>query len=272
MTHIYKFDKLFRVWTEDHVDGILLEWASEWVYYWKWWLYVRKRENKDWWIHEFKTIISAYLIENGSDWVWWNNSWLANRPKLYNLAKLNRLITTLGPGIYSSTVKIRVTSYSKWIWYTYEFPVNGDWNTWLWLITDYFTEANLSEEDRAKLQCMVDSIQPEQEQYLANEDCKNLWRVQASAQHQPWCDDYGELLTESHWVCINDKIYELAPSIPLETNLWEIQDYSTQIKLELVWGTGDIISFGWRLAEMFVAPLFSTGPDWEYQLAPNTEC
>jgi hypothetical protein len=92
------------------------------------------------------------------------------------------------------------------------------------------------------------------------------------AQNSPWCEDYDELITESHWVCINDKIYELASTMPLVTDLWENQDYCTQIKLELIWWKGDIICFGWRLAEMFIAPLFTTWPDWEYQLQPNTNC
>lgn len=276
MTHLYKYDKLFNVYTEDHINGILLQWMAEWVYFWKWGIYIRNQKDTDFWNHPYKTIISAYLIENETDWVWWTTSWLANRPKLYNIAKLNRLITTLWPGEYSENVKIRITNYSKGIWYIYEFPVNGDWNTWLWLITDYYTEGNLSRKDKENLACLVDSIPEEAKQYLANpwcsEDLDDIARIQAVAQQQPWCDDYDELLVESHNVCINDKLYELAPHMPLVTNLGEIQDYSTQIKLELIWWEGDVICFGWRLAEMFIAPLFSTGPDWEYQLQPNTDC
>lgn len=276
MTHLYKYDKLFNVYTEDHINGILLQWMAEWVYFWKWGIYIRNQKDTDFWNHPYKTIISAYLIENETDWVWWTTSWLANRPKLYNIAKLNRLITTLWPGEYSENVKIRITNYSKGIWYIYEFPVNGDWNTWLWLITDYYTEGNLSRKDKENLACLVDSIPEEAKQYLANpwcsEDLDDIARIQAVAQQQPWCDDYDELLVESHNVCINDKLYELAPHMPLVTNLGEIQDYSTQIKLELIWWEGDVICFGWRLAEMFIAPLFSTGPDWEYQLQPQTDC
>ena len=80
------------------------------------------------------------------------------------------------------------------------------------------------------------------------------------------------LLTYDKWVCIDDSLYELAPTMPLATDLWENQDYSTQIKLELIWCSGDIITFGGRLWEMFIAPLFTKGPDWEYQLQPNTDC
>ena len=276
MTHLYKYDKAFSVFTEDHINGLLLRWATEWIYFWKWGVYIRNRKTSDYGGREIKTLISAYLIENETDWVWWTNSWLANRPKLYNVAKLNRLITTLWPGEYSENVKIRITNYSKWIGYIYEFPVNWDWNTWLWLITDYYSEMNLSREDKEHLQCMVDSIPEEAKQYLANpscsEDLDDLARIQAVAQQQPWCDSYNELMVESHNVCINDKLYELAPTMPLTTNLWEIQDYSTQIKLELIWWEWDVICFGGWLWEMFIAPLFSTWPDWEYQLQPNTDC
>lgn len=272
MTHIYKFDKLFSVWTEDHIDWLLLKWASEDVYYGEWGIYIRKRDNKDNDEYEFKTIISAYLIENEADWTGWNSSWLASRPKLYNLAKLNRLITTLWPWEYSNNTKIKVTAYSKWIWYTYEFPVDGDWNVWLWLMTGYYNEEELSPEDAEHLECIIWTIEDNHVKYEVDPNWVNMWRVQASAQQQPRCDNYDELLVESHWVHLNDKIYELAPTMPLTTNLWETMDYATQIKLELIWEKGDVICFGWWLAEMFISPLFTTWPDWEYQLQPNTDC
>lgn len=271
MTHIYKFDTLFKVWSEDHVMWHLLKWASEWVYYWDGGVYVRADWSTDAWNNEFIARINAYLIENESDWVWWTSSRLANRPKLYNLAKLNRLITTLWPWIYSNDSKIKITIYSKWIGYTYEFPISGDWNDWLWLMTDYYLEHSLSSDQREKIECMLSTLQDGQIQYQPN--CSD-WDVmrQYVAQNMPRCDDYWELITESHWVCINDKIYELAPTMPLVTNLGENQPYATQIKLELIWWKWDVICFGWRLAEMFIAPLFVEWPDWEYQLQPNTDC
>lgn len=275
-THIYKFDTLFKVWSEDHIRWHLIKWVAEWVYFWQDGIYVRDDTQYDCWDPKatFETVINAYLIENESDWTWWG-TWVSNRPKLYNLAKINRIITTLWPGIYSNNSKIRVTSYSKWIWYTYEFPISWDWNDWLWLVTNYYLNQQLSPEDTEKIQCMLSTIDDNQKQYLptCSSDCDNcnVYR-QFIAQNAPWCEDYEELLTESHWICINDKIYELAPTMPLVTNLWENQNYSTQIKLELIWWSGDIICFGWWLAEMFIAPLFTTGPDWEYQLQPNTDC
>lgn len=270
-THIYKFDTLFKVWSEDHVEWHLIRWATEGVYFGEDWVYVRNVGDVDCWDQTFKAYISAYLIENESDWIWWSSSRLANRPKLYNTAKLNRIITTLWPGIYSNSSVIRVTSYSKWIGYTYEFPISWEWNDWLWLITSYYTNSELTPEEREKINCMISVIDDNQKQYQPNCTDKDVYR-QFPAQKQPRCEDYDELITESHWICINDKLYELAPTMPLVTNLWENQQYSTQIKLELIWWSGDVICFGGRLAEMFIAPLFNTWPDWEYQLQPETDC
>lgn len=269
-THIYKFDTLFKVWSEDHVNWHLIKWATEWVYFWEDWIYIRDDAVVDCWDSEYNARISAYLIENESNWEWVNSA-LANRPKLYNLAKLNRLITTLWPGVYSNGTKIKITNYSKWIGYTYEFPVSWDWNTWLWLMTSYYLNEWLTREEEEKIECMLSVLQDSQIQYQPNCPEEDVMR-QYIAQNSPWCEDYDELITESHWVCINDKIYELAPTMPLVTDLWENQDYCTQIKLELIWWKGDIICFGWRLAEMFTAPLFTIWPDWEYQLQPNTDC
>ena len=273
-THIYKFDTLFKVWSEDHINWCLIKWASEWIYYWEDWIYVRDDADVDWtylnWNNregiwrEYHTIISAYLIENENNWLDWH-------PTLFSLAKLNRLITTLWPGVYSNNTKIKITTYSKWIWYTYEFPINWDWNDWLWLITSYYLNEELSPKELEKIECMLSTLQDSQIQYQPNCPDEDVMR-QYIAQNSPRCEDYSELITESHWVCINDKLYELAPTMPLTTDLWENQSYSTQIKIELNWWKWDIICFGWRLAELFIAPLFQKWPDWEYQLQPNTDC
>ena len=263
-THIYKFDTLFQVWTEDHISWHLIKWAAEGVYYWEEWIYVRDDKDVDCWDTAFTTKISAFMVEN-------ENNGLDNHPLLFQLIKLNRLITTLGPGVYTNTSKIKITNYSKWIGYTYEFPVDGDWNLWLWLMTNYYLEEALDDEQKEKLDCAISSIQDSLRKYQPN--CSE-WEVmrQYVVQNAPRCEDYDELLTESHWVCINDKIYELAPTMPLTTSLGGNQDYSTQIKIELIGGQWDIITFWWWLAELYLAPLFQKWPDWEYQLQPNTDC
>ena len=283
MTRIIKFDKQFRVWTEDWLYWILLQWNELWIYYWENWLYRRERWDKDikWNItwpdwdgdeYPFETYISAYLIENESDWVWGSSSRLAGRPKLFHLAKLNRLITVLWPWVYTHDSKIQITSYVKWLGSVYEFPINGDANDWLWLITTKFSRKDFDEEEIEKMACMASVIQDSQKWYQPKCVDKRNASVQDIAQQQPWCDTYSELLTLERWVCIDDSIYELAPSMPFTTNLGEWQAYATQIKIELIWCSGDIITFWGWLWEMFIAPLFTTGPDWEYQLAPNTDC
>lgn len=273
-THIYKFDKLFKVWTEDHISNFCLWWVCDWLYYWESWIYVRDGEGADlqYWDYPPTKIvarISAYLIENESDWTWSNNSWLASRPKLYNLAKLNRLITILGPWKYSDSTKIHVTSYINWVWAEYEFPIGTATdavnNVWIDQITK-----NYIWDDTELEECQLEVLKDNQAEYKTT--CKSSKVTPYSLiQDKPWCDSYKEILLPSHWVCVDDSIYRLAPSMPLVTNLWESQSYATQIKLELV-SRDDDIMFGGRLWEMFVAPLFSTGPDWEYQLQPETDC
>ena len=278
LTRIIKFDKQFKVWTEDWVQWILLNWIDWWVYFWQEWIYKRARTWRDEKItrsYPYKSYISAYLIENESDWVGWTSSWLANRAKLYNLAKLNRLITTLWPGIYSHNSKVKITSYIKWLWSVYEYPLNPDTEddiSWIWIVSNKYTWSELSPKEMEKLECMNSVLQDSQKAYQPKCVWKPNAKIQGSAQQSPWCDNFSELLTYDKWVCIDDSIYEIAPTMPMVTKIWENQDYATQIKLELIWREGDIITFGGWLWEMFIAPLFSTGPDWEYQLQPNTDC
>lgn len=279
MTRIIKYNKQFRVWTEDWIQWILLQGIDWWVYFGEWWLYQRGRwdydykGNLDMDRYAFKTYISAYLIENESDWVWWTNSWLASRPKLYNLSKLNRLITTLWPWEYSHESKIKVTSYIQGLWRIQEFSIDWDNNERLWLITSKYLWQTPDKEDMKRLECLTSTIPDNQKAYQPTCVWSPNAAIQNLPQQQPRCDNFSEeILTYDKWVCIDDSLYELAPTMPLTTNLWESQDYATQIKLELVWWVGDIITFGGWLWEMFVAPLFTTWPDWEYQLQPNTDC
>ena len=273
-THIYKFDKLFKVWTEDHLSNFCLCWVIDWLYFWENWIYVRDiwGVDKRYWNVPSTDIvakITAYLIENETDWIGWTGSWLANRPKLYNLAKLNRLITVLGPWKYSENTKIHITSYVNWIWTEYEFPIGAPWdevnNLWVSQISK-----NYVWDDTELEECQLEVVKDNQTEYRANCTSSKVTPYSVT-QDKPWCDSYREILLPSHWVCIDDSIYKLAPSMPLVTNLGESQSYATQIKIELI-SQEDDITFGGRLWEMFVAPLFSTWPDWEYQLQPETDC
>lgn len=264
MTHIYKFDTLFKIWTEDHVSS-LMRWTWWGIYYWDKWLYVRAWNKKDTWASEnIQVRISAFMIENENNWLDWH-------PTLFQLAKLNRLITTLWPGIYTSSTKLKMTSYSKWLGYTYEFPVNWDWNIWLWLMTSYYKWESLDDEDTEKMECLRTIVKDDQEEYKPSCTEKCLQPISLVPEH-PWCDSYKEFIIQEHNICVNDTVYELAPTMPLTTQFGNNQDYATQIKIELISGGGDVISFWWWLAELFIAPLFQKWPDWEYQLQPNTDC
>lgn len=271
MTRIFKYDTLFKVWTEDIVTWILLQWVRRGIYFWENWLYQRSRwyEDTRWDMKEndfeFHSYISAYMIEN-------ENNWLDSHPLLFNLAKLNRLITTLWPWVYSHDSKLRITSYSKWIWSVYEFSIDWDNNKWIWLITTKYSEGTFSEEDEWDIKCMLSTLQDSQKEYQPKCTEEYLAEIQDLKQSSPWCGSYEELLTSDRWVCIDDSLFQLAPTMPLTTNLWENQNYSTQIKIELIWWVGDVVTFGGWLWELFIAPLFTTGPDWEYQLQPNTDC
>lgn len=271
MTRIFKYDTLFKVWTEDIVTWILLQWVNRWIYYWENGLYQRNRWEKDtkWNVdeygYEFHSYISAFMIEN-------ENNWLDNHPLLFNLAKLNRLITTLWPGEYSEETKLRITSYSKWIWSVYEFPVCGSGNKWLWLISTKYKGEEFSEGDMEDIECMLSTLQDSQKEYQPKCTEEKVAEVQDLLQSSPRCGNYWEMLTLDRWVCIDDSLFQLAPTMPLTTSLWENQSYATQIKIELISWKGDIITFGGWLWELFVAPLFSIWPDWEYQLQPNTDC
>lgn len=302
LTRIHKFNKLFQVWTEDYIPHFLLWWCKFWVFFWQYWLYIR------WWTawydadgdgtispedredidddrtyydyscnynwneslnrRDVEVDISAFLIENESNW-------LDNHPLLFQLAKLNRLITTLWPWAYSDGTYIKLTTYSKWIWIVYKFPIWTAWTDYNNLRVDLITKAYLwldIEEDE-NLACIKESIVDSGKDYIEEVTCpsENM-RIQYYVPESPWCSSNREYLFDKYKLCINDTLFRLAPTMPLVTSLWENQTYSTQIKIELIWGKWDIITFGWWLAELYLAPLWLTWPDWEYQLQPQTDC
>lgn len=276
MTHIYKFDTQFKVWTEDHINWILLQWAEFGIYYWQRGLYKRdlyktwnSREywyDYDWHEHPFETKISAFLMENEDNGL---TTTTVTQPNLFMLAKLNRLITTLWAWKYSNLSKIHVLSYWQGIWVNYEFPVSveswDDKNTWLWMVTKLYDWYDIE-----LTKCQEEAIQDMQKKF--KETCTNNLFTQALVQQKLWYDSYDEFLIQDHSVCINDRLYRLAPTMPLVTSLGEQQNYSTQIKVELISSWWDCISFWWWMAEMFTAPLWMTWADGEYELSPESDC
>lgn len=191
-------------------------------------------------------------------------------PTLFQLAKLNRLITTLWPGRYSENSKIHITSYVQGIGVEYEFPIwqEGEKvnNKWVHQITKSYTWSEVT-VDECQLAAIEDSNVPYQTS-CTDKKLENITIVQDT----PWCNSYKEFLIQDHWVCVNDQLYRFAPSMPLVTSLWENQKYASQIELSLISWEQDIICFGWWLAELFVAPLWYEWSDWEYELSPESSC
>lgn len=277
MTHIYKFDTLFKVWSEDHLSNILMTWVYEWLWYWRDWVFVRWL-NDNWEPVDYETYqdylddrwtkvkaqVNAYLVENENNWLEW-------QPSLFSLAKLNRLITTLWPGRYSNNTKIHIQSYLQWIWVDYEFPVwteDGSINNY-WI--DYITKTYIWEEVEIEW-CLLDAVQDSQQVFTPNPCGVNKISVQDLIKDTPRCEWRKEYMLQEHWTCINDTLYTFSPTMPLVAEVWDNQNYSTQIKIEIISELGDIMTFGWFLAEVFVSPIWYKWPDWEYQLQTKTGC
>lgn len=272
MTHIYKFDTLFKVWTEDHFSW-LMTWVHEWLWYWRNWIYTRWLDNQ-WRPYDkvsansskeyVKAQINAYMLENENNWIEW-------QPDLFSIAKLNRLITTLWPWVYSDNTKIHIQSYIQWVWINYEFPIwTPDWtinNQWI----DNITKSYIWEDSEIP-ECLLDAIKDSQTQFTPCATSSRTIKVQTLIPDKPWCDWDKEYMMQEHWTCINDELYTFAPTMPLVAELGENQSYSSEIKIEIISEEGDIMTFGWFLAELFIAPVWYKWPDWEYQIKTKTDC
>jgi hypothetical protein len=276
MTHIYKFDKLFKVWSEDHIDWWCMQWVNEWVFYWQYWIYVRDNYEditwKHWeWASSYKARITAFLIENENNKISVASNWTSTwAPDLFRVAKLNRLITTLWPGAYSDNTKIHITSYLQWIGVEYEFPIwTGDDtvnNKWVDLISKAYKQAEATIDE-----CLLQAVEDSNNVYQPSCTNKKL-EVQSLVADSPRCNSYKEFLIQDHWICVNDTLYKLAPTMPLVTSFWENQKYSTEIRLDITSENWDILCFGGWMAELFLAPYWLKWSDWEYELSPTSSC
>ena len=281
-THIYKFNTLFQVWTEDHLENILMQWKEEWLWIWTWWVYIRKwYQDIPWW-NQLPNInvtarINAYLIEN--EGIFKNTSWVI-WPTLFTVAKLNRMILTLWYWRYSNWddtisskptwTQIKITSYRQWLWIVQE--INSiESNDWVRMISRSYEKEALEWKDAEKKECLIESIPDSLKRYVT--DCPNSEHyIQDLVKDSPWCTWEKELMRQDHNVCINDSLYELAPHMPLVLQVWEQQDYSSQIKIEVISTWWDILNFGWIFAELFIAPTALTWADWEYQIKIDSSC
>lgn len=288
LTHIYKFSSIFKVWTEDHLENILMNGFKHWVGYWTGWLYIRwliKQNWSDWvissdwedWIAkdcrispyiEFwypstywpNTVVAncaAYMIENEANGLEW-------APNLFNMAKLNRLIVTLWYWKYSSQTKIKITSYREWVWEVTEIPI-PETNDWIEMITASYLNSSPDPEVIEHKQCLLESIPKPQKPYEYEEwDSYYEQKVEHLVPTEPWCQWSKRQNYEDHNVSLNSSIYELAPHKPLVVKwISDTQHYSSQIRLEIISESWDLLNFGWFLAELYIAPWFFEWADWE---------
>lgn len=290
-THIYKFDNQFKIWTEDHLENILMSWYTCWVWYWVWWIYIRwlvevdsykEGEPEDysivdnwrWWqsidFRESPTLsvsnmkykpnpvvakVWAFLVENEQTWMQW-------APDLFNLVKLNRLIVTLGYWSYSDeNTKIKITSYREWIWVITEVKTLQT-NDWINLISHSYMWEELPQELVEKKECLLQSINEWQTWYIQECTAKDLSVIDL-IEDKPRCEWTKKTNYQDHNICIDSSLYELSPHMPLTINVWSTQNYSSQVKVEIISKSWDILNFGWFLAELFVAPIGVKWADWE---------
>lgn len=292
-TYILKYDTIFQTRTVDELKYFLIRWCHEWLYFWDD-LYYRNGNidrqviyNVDEWEYytierEYNVFISAYLLEN-------ENNWMSNEygsADLFHLASLQKLIVLLWTWRYTDDLtKIRITEWRWWWWRQYEINCleNNDWVKMIWYA---YNGAQLDEEFVKKKKCVIDSLNDGSKQIRVR--CEEWHKIQDPVQQLPWCnyllkseigwdeeriDLYQDAQFWEHNVCINDEVYELAPTMPLVLNLWDQENYNSGIKVELISQSWDIINFWWFMAQLHFATLWQyVGWDSEYQITIDTGC
>lgn len=273
-TTILKYDTIFQTWTVDELKYFLVRWCYEWLYYWdsiyvrNWWedlQYVV--ETNDYIEREYTVDISAYLLENESNGM--SNEY--GSADLFHLAALQKLIILLWTWRYTDDLtKLRITEWRWWWGRQYEINCleNNDWVRMIWYA---YNGEQLDEEFIKKKQCVLDSLNDGSKQPRVK--CSEWHKIQDPIKQIPWCEFDQDAQFWEHNVCINDEIYELAPTMPLTINLWDQENYNSGIKVELISQNWDVINFWWFMAQLHFATLWSSiGWDWEYQINIDTGC
>lgn len=273
-TTILKYDTIFQTWTVDELKYFLVRWCYEGLYYWDS-VYVRnwRRDlqydilSDDYIPREYAVNVSAFLLEN-------ENNWMSNEygsADLFHLASLQKLIVLLWTGRYSDELtKIRITEWRWWRWRQYEINCleNNDWVKMIWYA---YNGEQLEDEFIEKKKCVIDSLNDGSKQIRVK--CSEWHKIQDPIQQTPWCNYTEEAQFWEHNVCINDEVYELAPTMPLVLNLWDQENYNSGIKVELISQSWDIINFWWFMAQLHFATLWQyVGWDSEYQITIDTGC
>lgn len=296
-TTILKYNTIFQTRTVDELKYFIIRWCYDGLYYWedvyyRWW-------DKDFWVRllkqdesyileerEYDINISAFLLENENNGM--SNTYAS--ADLFNLASLQKLILLLWTWRYSDELtKLRITEWRWWWWRQYEIKCleNNDWVKMIWYA---YNSEQLNEEFIEKKKCVLDSLNDGSKQPRVK--CEEWHKVQDPIQQIPWCnyvykttidddDDenrklmplYEDAQLWEHNVCVNDEIYELAPTMPLTINLWDQENYNSGIKVELISRNWDVVNFWWFMAQLHFATLWQyVWWDWEYQISIDTGC
>ena len=295
-TTILKYNTIFQVRTVDILKYFIIRWCHEWLYfgeevYFRWWdtdKWVKFTKYPEWNLdeytledREFQVNISAFLLENEDNGMK-NSDWALD---LFHLASLKKLIVLLWTGRYSDELtKIKITEWRGWRWREYEINCmeNNDWVKLIWYA---YNGEQLEEEFLKKKECVIDSLNDGSKQKRVR--CEEWHKVQDPLPQHPWCyymdkdndwDDirkplYKDAQLWEHNVCINDEVYELAPTMPLTIQLWDQENFNTGIKVELISTNGDVINFWWFMAQLHMPTLWQyMWGDGEYQIKVDTGC
>lgn len=279
-TLILKYDTIFWVWTCDKIWEAIIRWVNEWFFYWdnvytKFW-------DKDVVYREFngelerKEItyniwISAFLLENEENWMSanWRNA------DLFSLAMLNKLILLLWMWRYdNSNTQLKITEYRNG--YGYEQVISSltsnDWLNNVWAAYEW-TPIELSE-------CILSDIKDGSNAIRTS--CEEWHKIQRTIplREMYYNDDTSQTFTYAerdyqltdHRVCVNDEVYKMAPHMPLTIELWDQERYNSQIYIELVSNSDDVVNFWWFLAELSLAKLWYKWADWEYLIEVESGC
>lgn len=287
-TTILKYNTIFQTWTVDILKYFLINWCHEWVffgddvYYRSWWVdkWVKFTKYPEWdddnytlEDREYQVNIAAFLLENEENGMK-NSDWALD---LFRLASLQKLIILLWTWRYSDELtKIKITERRGWRWREYVINCleNNDWVKLIWYAYNW---AQLEEDFLKKKECVIDSLNDGSKQKRVR--CEEWHKIQDPIQQSPRCEIYGwdklyrDVQLWEHNVCINDEVYELAPTMPLTIQLWDQENYNTGIKVELISTNWDVINFWWFMAELHLATLWQNmWWDWEYQITVDTGC
>lgn len=280
-TLILKYDTVFWVWTCDKLWYSILRWVYEWFFFWDW-IYTKKWQYDSVCVDEddeprikkytYNIWISAFLLENEENWQTQNN----RSADLFSLAQLQKLIILLWMWRYDdSNTQLKITEYRNGYWYEQIISslTSNDWLNNVWAAYEW-TPIELSECILSDIKDGSNAIRNTCEAWHKIQEPIPLWEMF----HYNWSERVENVYAEhnyqltDHRVCVNDEVYKMAPHMPLTIELWDQENYNSQIYIELVSNSDDVINFGWFLANLSLAPLWYKWADWEYLIEVDTGC